>query len=89
MENLPIAEEMHLIAQKNRYNTTVFILPPWQEIYKTDTERKQTWDEALHTYQKMKAVYANYGYQLIEVPKSNIKDRCQYVLRHIANEVHS
>ena len=44
------------------YNPIVFILPPWKEIYQTDNERKQDWQEAEHTYFQMKSTYEKYGY---------------------------
>jgi len=55
------------------------ILPPWQEIYKTDTERKQTWEEAVYTYQQLKLVYARYGYETINVPIGSIEDRKRFI----------
>ncbi|WP_312076795.1 AAA family ATPase [Chryseobacterium sp.] len=41
MENLESSEEFQSIQKRFRYNKTVFILPPWKEIYETDSERKQ------------------------------------------------
>ncbi|WP_292009487.1 AAA family ATPase [Chryseobacterium sp.] len=38
--NLFEQDEYIKCVENFRYNTDVFILPPWKEIYKTDTERK-------------------------------------------------
>lgn len=62
-----------------QYHPTVFILPPWQEISETDTERKQTWEEAVFTYQQLKLVYARYGYETIDVPIGSIEDRIRFI----------
>ncbi|MGV3762678.1 AAA family ATPase [Parapedobacter sp.] len=62
-----------------QYHPTVFILPPWQEIYETDTERKQTWEEAVYTYQQLKLVYARYGYETTDVPIGSIEKRKRFI----------
>lgn len=69
------------IANVYRYNRKVFILPPWKEIYTTDAERKQTWEEAVYTYELMVKTYVQYNYQLIEVPMLPPKDRADFVER--------
>ena len=43
---------MKSYAENWRYNKSIFILPPWQEIYETDNERKQDWEEAVLTFEK-------------------------------------
>ena len=40
-----------------RYLRSVFLGPPWPEIYATDTDRKQTLDEAMDTYGLMVEAY--------------------------------
>lgn len=69
------------IASQYRYNKNVFILPPWKEIYTTDTERKQTWAEAVATYELMAATYLKHGYQLIEVPRLSPNNRADFIER--------
>ncbi|MNX90479.1 hypothetical protein D3C86_1225330 [compost metagenome] len=80
MEQLPVSEEMEQAGRNLRYNQTVFILPPWEEIYHTDNERKQTWEEALWTFEKLKETYLKYGYELIEVPRGTVEERVGFVL---------
>lgn len=63
-----------------RYHSKVFILPPWQEIYETDTERKQTWEEAVYTYRQLKLTYAHYGYKTIDVPIGSVETRKNFLL---------
>ncbi len=83
MIGLSVSAEMDDIGKNNLYNQKVFILPPWQEIYHTDNERKQTWEEATLTFKKMKETYLNYGYEIIEVPKENIENRVNFILNNI------
>lgn len=78
-----VSTEFGLHAKQLRYNKNVFILPPWQEIYETDTERKQNWEEAVMTYNVLKETYADYQYYLIEVPKVDIFKRAEFILQNI------
>lgn len=81
---MPVAESDIQIANQYRYNKKVFILPPWKEIYTTDAERKQTWDEAVATYELMAATYLQHDYQLVEVPRLPVDERAEFVARLIA-----
>jgi predicted ATPase len=68
-------------ARRMRYNRKVFILPPWQEIYETDSERKQSWEEAVKTYRQLQRTYEEYGYQLVELAKNRVEERADLVLK--------
>ncbi|NDV17482.1 AAA family ATPase [Muricauda sp. TY007] len=83
LEGIPIDQEMKTFAETNRYNGKVFILPPWKDIYQTDAQRKQDWNEAVFTYNKMIQTYRGYQYNLIEVPKASVEERADFVLDHI------
>jgi predicted ATPase len=77
--SLPVPQHFHRAAEKFRYNKTVFILPPWQEIYGNDTERKQDFTEAVRTFEAVAAAYAACGYDLVEVPRAPIADRLAFI----------
>lgn len=83
MENISISEEVNNLVDGHPYSRKIFMLPPWKEIYETDNERKQTWREAVYTFEKMKQTYLEYGYEIIEVPKDTIDNRCGFVLESI------
>ena len=80
MAGIGVSEEMDSLAKKLRYNRKVFILPPWKEIYHTDSERKQSWEEALLTFAKMMEAYAEYGYELIEVRMGTVENRARFII---------
>ena len=81
--NVPISEEWERKVLKYRYNKQVFILPPWEEIYKTDNERIQDFEEAVATYQIIFGTYKKLGYELIEVPKISVKQRASFILLNV------
>jgi predicted ATPase len=64
---------------ENRYDV-IFILPPWKEIYHTDDERYESWEQAEKIYHYLKDSYKNYGYDIHEVPVGTLKDRVQHIL---------
>ena len=71
------------IAEKYRCNKDVFILPPWEEIYRTDSERKQTFQEAIDVYRRLEDEYTGHGYNVIEVPRVNAGERARFVLHQV------
>jgi predicted ATPase len=80
MIGLDIPPEMNIHAYACRYNPQVFLLPAWKEIYETDHERKQDWEEAVYTSGMMKKTYREYGYRVTEVPKMSADKRALFVL---------
>jgi len=71
-------------CQLYRYGRTVFLAPPWPEIYTTDTERKQDFAEAILTFEVLSDTYHDCGYEVIELPKSTPAERADFILRRLA-----
>src|SRR5690606_15185193 len=80
----PIPDSFIKYALQYRYNSLVFILPPWEEIYSKDSERKQDYQEAVDTFRVMKKTYDRFQYKTIEVPIGKVEDRVQFVLNHVS-----
>ncbi|MDI3419523.1 AAA family ATPase [Streptomyces luteolus] len=79
LEGLPLPEPVHTAARELRYHPDVFIAPPWPEIYGRDTERKQSYEEAVRTYEVMAEVYPEYGYELVPLPLGTVDERVGFV----------
>lgn len=58
---LSFEDEILEACRKYRNSRRVFLAPPWQEIYATDEERKQPYDEAVRTYALMVKAYETVG----------------------------
>lgn len=58
----------------------VFVLPPWEEIHKVDQERYETFEQAQDIQLHLIETYKNYGYTPIEVPKTSVSERAQFIL---------
>lgn len=63
----------------------VFILPPWEEIYESDAERYETYEQAKKINDFLIETYQKYGYNLIEVPKNSVENRIEFILDKIKN----
>lgn len=83
---VPIPDHMRRAATTFRYNRTVFVAPPWREIFCQDRERKQDFDEAIRTYESMVAIYTELDYELVEIPRSPIDERLAFILRSISHK---
>lgn len=70
-------------CNKNRYDT-VFLLPPWKEIYKQDNERYESFEEAQKIHDCLLNGYDKYGYDVIEVPFGSLEDRMQFITNNLA-----
>lgn len=79
-------DPMRSACERFRYAPTVFLAPPWRDIYTTDTERKQDFDEAERTWHLLGEAYAELGYDLILLPKVSPEKRAEFVMRHV-NEI--
>jgi predicted ATPase len=85
---IPVPEHIHQAAEKFRYHPRVFIAPPWKEIFLTDAERKQSFEEAVRTYEAMVEVYTAYGYDLIELPRVPVDERVRFILHNVTAAMH-
>lgn len=65
-----------------RYDA-IFLLPPWEAIYKQDNERYESFEEAEKVYHYLLKGYEKYDYNVIEVPTGTVEDRIMYMLEHL------
>jgi predicted ATPase len=70
-------------ACREHQYSKIFILPPWEEIYVSDAERYENFEQAKLIQNHLESTYQNYGYQLIEVPKGTVDQRILFILEQI------
>ena len=76
-----IPQQNYINALKeNLYHRTVFITPPWKEIYINDTERKENFDDSIVAHEHILNKYISLGYNLIELPRQSIEDRVEFII---------
>ncbi len=69
----------HFVSEL-RYDSTIFMTPPWQEIFCQDDERKHSFEDAVMEYERLLEAYPRYGYRIIELPKTSVKERVALLL---------
>ncbi len=70
-------------SKENKYYNTVFLMPPWKEIYITDNERYESFEQSLAIYNHLKKAYQNLGYTIVEVPFNTVNERVDFILDNI------
>ncbi|TXE16027.1 ATP-binding protein [Psychroserpens burtonensis] len=61
----------------------VFVLAPWQEIFVSDSERYENFDQAVEIHHSLLETYKRFGYELIDVPFESIANRTDFILDHL------
>ncbi|WP_136482824.1 AAA family ATPase [Cognatitamlana onchidii] len=67
---------------KHQY-TSVFLLPPWKAIYKTDSGRFESFEEVLKIHNQLESTYTKLGYPIIKVPFGTVEERTRFIINHI------
>lgn len=62
-------------CRRMRYAGPILRAPAWRDIYRQDSERIQTWEEAVASDQAVTAAWRRYGYEPIDLPLGNVADR--------------
>ena len=58
----------------------VFILPTWNSIFLNDPERLESFEVSEVIDKSIRSTYSHYNYNLIDVSKTTIKNRIDYIL---------
>ncbi|MCO6188353.1 AAA family ATPase [Rhizobium sp. L1K21] len=74
------------LAASHRYNTMVFITPPWPEIYASDPERRHGLNDAIAEYERLLQTFPSLGYTIILLPKTPVGERADFILRCLAEQ---
>ena len=58
----------------------IFLFAPWPEIYTSDNERYESFEEAVIIHRFLEKTYTELGYTIIHVPFGAIADRTDYIV---------
>jgi predicted ATPase len=72
-----------LLASYERYHQSVFLTPPWPEIYVRDEQRQHNLAEAIAEYDRLLIAYRELGYNTFILPKVGVGERADFVLRNL------
>lgn len=70
-----------------RFYPTVFMAPPWREIFIQDEERRHSFEDAASEYNRLLKSYTEFGYQVVEIPKKSVEERTQFLLTSVSKYI--
>ncbi|MEP4947750.1 MAG: ATP-binding protein, partial [Flavobacteriaceae bacterium] len=77
--NQPYPQDFVEVCENHKYDS-IFVVPPWKEIYVSDNERLETFAEAEKIHHALINTYSKFGYNPIIVPKNPVDVRIAFVL---------
>ncbi|EMD82238.1 AAA family ATPase [Pacificimonas flava] len=66
------------------YHDTIFLTPPWPDIYRQDAERRHDFAAATAEYDDLCRAYPAAGYRTVILPKVSVAARADVILRTLA-----
>ena len=75
--------EVYTDRSKEFRYSHVFMMPPWKEIYTTDNERYESYEESMTIYEYLQEGYIKMGYHITSVPEGSITDRVNFILNSL------
>lgn len=58
----------------------IFLMPPWEDIYISDNERYEDFEQALAIHNHLEHAYKELNYPIIEVPTGTVEARSNFIL---------
>jgi predicted ATPase len=66
-------------AETHRYESFVFVAPPWNEIFVNDDVRRASFDDYLHFHESILNTYENMSYSIKVLPKATVYERVEFI----------
>ena len=60
-----------------------FVLEPWEDIFKSDSERYENFNEAQEIHKHLVDTYQRFDYELLKIPFGSVEERTNFVLNTI------
>lgn len=83
IQNISIPQQMLTDLKTHRYESKVFIAPVWWGIYHQDSERLESFEEAVAIEKSLREIYQSFGYELVEIPLTSVEERVKFILSQI------
>lgn len=68
------------ILTSHRYNSPVFLAPPWQDLFANDDERQHSFTDAVAEYEALARAFPALGYKVVTLPQVSVAARVDFVL---------
>jgi predicted ATPase len=75
----PTPQYLRHALERYRYARTVFLTPPWEELFKHDLERRHAFSDAVAEYEGLLEAYPANGYEVELIPKIGVEERADFL----------
>lgn len=79
IEGRPVPAEVAAACRTLRFDAPVLHAPAWREIYREDSERIQTWPQAVESDRQNLAAWRDFGYDPLPLPLASVEERVCWV----------
>ena len=76
---MEIPAHFRAAAERFRYRETVFLVPPWREIFANDAERRHSFEDSVAQYEAVLSTYIDFGYRPVIVPQTDVAARADFI----------
>ena len=80
---LSTPQHLQRALERYRYARTVFLTPPWPELFAGDGERRHSFEDAVAEYQGLLAAYPANGYRVVEIPRGTVDTRANFLAQRL------
>ena len=61
----------------------IFLFKPWKEIYLSDNERYESFEQSIEIDKFLTKTYVQLGYTVIEVPYGTVEHRVEFIINRL------
>ena len=69
------------LGAARQYGKRVFVVPPWEELFAKDAERRHDFVAAVQEHRRIANALSDLGYEQTDLPKVSVQERVDIVLR--------
>jgi predicted ATPase len=78
---IPLPQSLRVALQRYRYAHRVYLVPPWQELFAQDDERRHSFADAEAEFVSLEKAYTGLGYEVVLIPKGTPGERVSFLER--------
>ena len=84
----PVPAGYRTAVNRCRYAPVVFIAPPWEELYRSDGERRHAFSSAVEEYERLLDTFPTHGYEPVILPKTTVANRADFIEAELKRRRH-
>lgn len=81
---ITIASAIWRTLEVHSYGPTVFMAPPWEDLFANDAERRHSFEDAVDEYEWLLTAYVDLGYAIEVLPRDPIPERADWLESRIS-----